>query len=115
MCLVIPEKLAARGSVSHGNPVDGSFDTAWVPMYTSTQSRHEQLAGRCVLGYAGVLFQSRGGSASESPFASDAGEATSPIRGAHILWAGKRVSSGRLELGFSPAWLAKNPRLADIQ
>lgn len=71
------------------------------------------LAG--VLGYAGVLFQSRGGSASESPFASDAGEATSPIRGAHILWAGKRVSSGRLELGFSPAWLAKNPRLADIQ
>lgn len=44
---VIPEKLAARGSVSHGNPVDGSLDTAWVPMCTSTQSRREQLAGRC--------------------------------------------------------------------
>lgn len=72
-------KLAARGSASHGNPVNGPVDTAWAPTTrrTSSRSRHDRHAGGCcVLGCANILLESRGGSSSESPFASDAGEAT---------------------------------------
>lgn len=41
------------------------------------------LAG--VLGWANILLQSRGGSSSESPFASDAGEATARYEVPYIV------------------------------
>jgi hypothetical protein len=62
-----------------------------------------------VLGYANLLFKSRGGCTSES------GGGYRPIRGAHILCAGKRLLSGCPALGFSSIWPSEKQRLADIR
>lgn len=110
---VIPEKLLLVGPVSHGNSGYGS-PRELPGTHQFGPDMNGLLAG--VLGNANVLSQSRGASnCLQKPIRFGCGGGYSPIRGAHISWAGKRLSSGRPRLGFSPAWLSKNPRPASIQ
>ena len=114
MCACGTGEAAARGSVSNGEIVGGSLDTAWASTHTSLQSKRERRAGGCTWLHQSIVQVSWRMYIRE-PIRFGCGGGYRPIRGAHILWAGKRLLSGCPELGFFSIWPSENQRLAEIR